>query len=111
MLSDLREETVCKQFNEGLNKFYTELIVFMYTQKIKITFDRSLWIRPRKQIIPEQNNSVAHLYTTLVFYRVSWTVRNIILCHKGRFARVPLLLLQFSVRTNFVLQDIISLLC
>ena len=42
MLSDLREETVCKQFNEGLNKFYTELIVFMYTQKIKITFDRSL---------------------------------------------------------------------
>ena len=42
MLSDLREETVCKQFNEGLNKCYTELIVFMYTQKIEITFDRSL---------------------------------------------------------------------
>ena len=40
-LSDFREKRVCKQYNEGLNKFYIELIVFRYTQKITIIFDHS----------------------------------------------------------------------
>ena len=39
--SDFREKRVSKQFNEGLHKFYIELIVFMYTQKIAIIFDHS----------------------------------------------------------------------
>ena len=40
-LRDFKEKRVCKQFNEGLNKFYVELIVSMYTQKIAIIFDHS----------------------------------------------------------------------
>ena len=38
LLSDFREKRVCKQFNEGLTKFYIESIVFMYTPKIAIIF-------------------------------------------------------------------------
>ena len=30
-LSEFREKRVCKQFSEMLNKFYIELIVFLYT--------------------------------------------------------------------------------
>ena len=37
----LEKKIVCKQFNDGLNKFYIELIVFMYTQKIAIIFYHS----------------------------------------------------------------------
>ena len=33
MVSNFREKRVCKQFNEGLNKFSIELIDLMYTQK------------------------------------------------------------------------------
>ena len=40
-LSDFREKRVCKQFKEGLNKSYIELIVFLYIQKIAIIFDHS----------------------------------------------------------------------
>ena len=39
--SDFRKKIVCKQFNDGLNKFYIELMVFMYTQKIAIIFYHS----------------------------------------------------------------------
>ena len=81
-LSDFREKRVCKQFNEGLNKFYIEFIVFVYTEKI--IFDRSRLALENKLYIPKQNNSVAHLYTTVVFYMVNWTARNIILCYKGQ---------------------------
>ena len=76
-LSDFREKRVCKQYNEGLNKFYTELIVFSCTQKIAIIFDYNRL--GLKKIIPKQKNSVFHLYITLVFYKVNWTARNIIL--------------------------------
>ena len=68
-LSDFREKRVCKQHNEGLNKFYIELIVFRYTPKITNIFDHSR-LGLKKQIIPKQKNSVAHLYTTLVFCKV-----------------------------------------
>ena len=40
-LRDFREKRVCKQFKEGLNKSYTELIVFLYIHKIAIIFDHS----------------------------------------------------------------------
>ena len=52
---------------------------------------RSKQIRSGKQIIPKQNNSVAHLYTTLVFYKVNWTARNIILCYKCRLYKTIVL--------------------
>ena len=80
---DFRKKIVCKQFNDGLNKFYIEFIVFMYTQKIAIIFYHSR-LGIKKKIIPKQNSSVAHLYTTLVFYKVNWTARNKIFCYKGR---------------------------
>ena len=38
---DFRKKIVCKQFNDGLNKFYIEFIVFMYTQNIAIIFYHS----------------------------------------------------------------------
>ena len=40
-LSDFRQKRVCKEFNEGLNKFFIMLIVLMYTQKIAVVFDHS----------------------------------------------------------------------
>ena len=62
----------------------------MYTQKVS---------RPRKQTIPKQNNSIAQLYTTLVFYKVKWTARNIMdhfrvpqgLCIKTSLSAEPLI--------------------
>ena len=41
-LRDFREKRVCKQFKGGLSKFYSKLIVFMYTQKVAIIFDHSI---------------------------------------------------------------------
>ena len=63
-LSDFKEKRVCKQFNEGLNKFYIELIVFMYTQKIAIIFDHSR--------LSEENKLFLKKITQLPTYKPPW---------------------------------------
>ena len=51
--------------------------------KIAIIFDHGRLGLENKLFLTEKN-PVAHLYTILVFYKVNWTARNIILCYKGR---------------------------
>ena len=61
----------------------------MYTQKIAIIFDHSQghngsWsqqIRPGKQILPKQNNPVAHLH---YLYFITLNSTEIKFCYKGR---------------------------
>ena len=86
-LSDFREKRVCKQYNEGLNKFYIELIVFRCTQKIAIIFDHCR-VGLKSKLFLNKKNSVAHLYTTLVFCKVNWTARNILLSDRADY-RTP----------------------
>ena len=67
---------------QRLNKFFIELTIFLYTQKIAIIFDYS-------RLGPENKfflNKITHspTYDHLYFIRLIGQPRNIILCYKGR---------------------------